>query len=119
LPAAKIIVIAPDEMFRHSLSFALEAEGHVVTTHATIVEPEAARGYDCVVLDQKAANLATREAVERFCRSSAPVVLLAGHSPTWLTPRVYRVVQMPPAGEDLAEAVRAAAGRHAARPAAG
>ncbi|HHY51298.1 MAG TPA: hypothetical protein GYA10_16320 [Alphaproteobacteria bacterium] len=102
----RILVIAPDPGVRHSTAFALEAEGHVVTSLAVIPGPDAARGFDCVVLDHKAARSAARETVLAFCAKAPPVVLLAGLPQPWLASVVFRVVQTPVVGEALAAAVR-------------
>jgi hypothetical protein len=89
------------------MAFALEAEGYVVTTHAAIPGSDASRGYDCVVLDHKAAAGA-RDVVLTFCRSSWPVLLLAGTPQRWLLNEVFDVVQTPLSGDALFQAVRSA-----------
>jgi hypothetical protein len=104
----KILVIALNPAFRRSISFALEAEGHVVTSHAILLAPEEGRGYDCVVLDHRAANVVPREAVLDFCAHSPRVILLAGHPEEWLASRVFRVVRTPQVGDELSVAVRTA-----------
>jgi DNA-binding NtrC family response regulator len=103
----RILVIAPNSDLRRSLAFALEAEGYVVTTHASIPGSDSSRGYDCVVLDHKAAAGA-RDAVLSFCRSSHPVLLLAGTPQSWLSSEVFNVVPTPLSGDALSAAVRSA-----------
>lgn len=103
----RILVIAPNSDLRRSMAFALEAEGYVVTTHATIPGNDSSRGYDCVVLDHKAAAGA-REAALLFCRSSFPVLLLAGAPLPWLSAEVFGVVPTPLSGDALSEAVLSA-----------
>ena len=103
----RILVIAPNSDLRRSMAFALEVEGYVVTTHAAIPGSDASRGYDCVVLDHKAAAGA-REATLQFCRSSWPVLLLAGTPQRWLSDEVFDVVQTPLSGDALLQAVRSA-----------
>ena len=104
MPSSRILVIAPSTDLRRSLSFALEAEGYVVTTHAAVLGSDSGRGYDAVVLDYRAAK-GERDQVLELCRS-VPVVLLAGTPQPWLNEHVARVVQTPIRGESLAMAVR-------------
>jgi hypothetical protein len=108
LSADRILVIAPDPDLRRSVAFALEAEGHIVTSHATLLGPDEGKVYDCVVLDHKAAKAAPREAVLDFCAHSPRIVLLAGAPQPWLVPKVFRVVQTPHLGAALSSAVQAA-----------
>lgn len=103
----RILVIAPNPDLRKSLAFALEADGHVVTTHASIPGRDAARGYDCVVLDHKGAA-GSREAVLSFCHNSPPVLLLAAVPQPWLSREVFEVVPTPLSGDALSQAVRSA-----------
>jgi hypothetical protein len=112
LTAGRILVIAPDQAYRHSLAFALEAEGHAVTELAALpLGP--VFGQDVVVLDHKAAS-GLHEAVLAFCRGGAPVVLLAGQPQHWLAGAVFGIVSTPIRGAELADAVALAMG--AARP---
>jgi hypothetical protein len=106
--AGKVLVITPSPELRKSLAFALEAEGHVVTSHAVLLAPDEGRGYDCVVLDHRAANLVPRDSALDFCAHSPHVILLAGQPDPWLASRVFRVVQTPQRGDALGIAVRAA-----------
>jgi CheY-like chemotaxis protein len=107
LAQGRILVIAPNSDLRRSLSFALEAEGYVVTAHATIPGSDASRGYDCVVLDHKAAT-GDRQAVLAFCKASPPVLLLAGAALPWLAGAVFAVIRTPLSGDALGQAVGAA-----------
>jgi DNA-binding NtrC family response regulator len=106
LPTGKILVIAASADLRRSLSFALEAEGHVVTSLGELVDPRDARGFDCVVLDHKVAKAVTREAVLAFCAEAPPVILLAGAPQPWLVPQVFHVVETPSLGPALTTAVQ-------------
>jgi hypothetical protein len=104
----RVLVISPNPEFRRSLAFALEAEGYVVTSHAVLLAPDEGRGYDCVVLDHKAANLVPRETALDFCAHSPHIVLLGGRTEKWLSSRVFRAVEIPQKGDALTTAVRAA-----------
>jgi CheY-like chemotaxis protein len=115
VPSDRVLVIAPNPDFRRSLAFALEAEGYVVTSHANIPGNDASRGYDCVVLDHKAAN-GPRDSIISFCRTSNPVLLLAGSPQPWLASEVSRVVQTPLSGDMLSVAIRSALDSSASRP---
>ncbi len=108
MSADRILVIAPDPDLRRSVAFALEAEGHVVTSHATMLGPDEGKSYDCVVLDHKAAKAVPREAVLDFCARSPRIVLLAGAPQPWLVPKVFRVVPTPHLGAALSAAVEQA-----------
>lgn len=107
MPDGRILVIAPNSDLCKSLAFALEAEGYAVTTQATIPGSDASRGYDCVVLDHRAA-VGARDDVLSFCRSSRPVLLLAGAAQPWLSREVFEVVPTPLSGDALSDAVRSA-----------
>jgi hypothetical protein len=89
-------------MFRRSVVFALEAEGYVVTSHATL--PPQHMGYDCVVLDHRAAERSGREALLGLFQD-ARIVLLAGRPTPWMVESAFRVVETPQAGNALAAAV--------------
>lgn len=104
----KVLVIAPDPVLRRSLTFALEAEGHVVTAHATLLGADEGRGYDAVVLDHTAATSVPRQAAVDFCARAPRVVLLASHAEPWLATRVFGVVEKPHLGGPLTSAVAAA-----------
>lgn len=108
VPSAKILVIAPNPDLRRSVSFALEAEGLVVTSHAVLLAPDEGRGYDCVVLDHRAVDTVPREAALDFCTRAPHVVLLAGKPEPWLASKVFRVVETPQLGGALSAAVHAA-----------
>ncbi len=108
-----ILVIAPGHELRRSLAFFLEAEGYVVTSHSEVPGAQCGRGYDAVVLDQKAAGRSP-PTVLSLCQS-APVVLLSGGAPDWLRDTVQRVVETPVIGDALSVAIRetiTAGGRH-------
>lgn len=110
MPVRRIMVIAPHADFRRSLAFALETEGYVVTSFAALPGAEAARGYDCVVLDHKAVKDHDRLDVLAFCHGAGPIVLLAGRPQAWLVGAVFRLVPAPIIGEALSGAVKAAIG---------
>ncbi len=77
----------------------------MVTSHADLIGPDSARGYDLVVLDHKAAKGVRPDSVLSLCRSTS-VVLLAGTPQPWLLGSVDYVVQMPILGNAQCTAVR-------------
>lgn len=106
-----VLVVAPDQAMRRSLAFVLEAEGYAVVAVPRLdtVEPylRAANGRTSVlVVDQDA--LAERNSpVQELAGLSRPVVLMVEgmrRPPAlpWL-----RIVEKPPLGPDLLEAVAA------------
>lgn len=109
MSAGRLLVVAPDDDLRHSLVFALEAEGFEVTDRADI--PSAAwteaNRFDCTVLDQKAVRDEAFEAIA-FCIKAAPVVLLASRPLQWLTEWVAELVETPAIDNTLLIAVRLA-----------
>jgi hypothetical protein len=104
VPRPRILVIAPDPDFRHSLVFALEAEGCIVTSLPEIPSGDV-RGFDAVLLDHRAAK-GSRAMVLEFCRRTSPLILLAGAPEQWPVERAFRVVQTPIVGDALIRAVR-------------
>ncbi len=101
----RVLVIAPNPDLRRSLAFALEAEGYVVTSRDAVLDGGITRGYDCVVLDHKAAAAASRDRAIAFCREAFPVVLLAGTPQPWLLPEVFEAVPTPVIADSLSRAV--------------
>jgi FixJ family two-component response regulator len=108
LPTGKVVVIAVNRDLRKSLAFALQADGYVVTSFATMIEASQAKGFDCVVLDHRVTKTADRDAVLDFCTSAPPIVLLAGTPQHWLLSRVASIVETPHLGAALTAAVGAA-----------
>lgn len=117
MASGHLLIIAPDPDLRHSLEFALEAEGYTVAAVATVDEAAAPERFDCTILDHRAAIGPTLDMVS-FCQRAYPVVLLASERPPeHIEPLVFRSVQKPQLGEPLSAAVREAlAARHGARP---
>ncbi|MBK8085741.1 MAG: hypothetical protein IPK28_19025 [Devosia sp.] len=105
----RLLVIAPDSDLRHSLVFALEAEGFEVTERADVptVDWAEKNRFDCTVLDQKAVKGEAFESIA-FCITAAPVVLLASRPLRWLTDWVAETVETPVIDNALLVAVRLA-----------
>lgn len=74
----KILIVVPEEDLRHSIVFALEAEGLDVVTCARLEDilslPRLARA-DCMIVDDKA--LRTSRGYDSLANLAMPVVLLA------------------------------------------
>ncbi|WP_374627234.1 hypothetical protein [Devosia sp.] len=109
MPVGRLLVIAPDSDLRHSLVFALEAEGFEVTERAQLPSVDWAESnrFDCTVLDHKAVRGAKSESIA-FCIKAAPVVLLASRPLQWLADFVAETVETPVIGNALLVAVRLA-----------
>jgi hypothetical protein len=104
----RLLVIAADRDVRQSLAFALGVEGFVVVSRADIPGPDAGRGYDCVVLDHRAAGSET-PLKRAFCASTAHLIALAGPS-HWLAGVADDVLATPVEGQALVQAARRAVG---------
>ena len=109
MPACRLLVVAPDDDVRHSLVFALEAEGFEVVERAAIppIAWTEINRFDCTVLDQKAVRGEAFEAIA-FCIKAVPVVLLASRPLQWLTEWVAETVETPVIDNALLIAVRLA-----------
>jgi FixJ family two-component response regulator len=110
--AALVLVVAPDSDFRHSLEFALEAEGFAVASHDCTDEAFAsqrATEASCAVVDDRAIQN-WREADTEFRRFGKPVVLLVGRFRPLPELPLLTVLAKPFLGYPLIEAVRAAVG---------
>jgi DNA-binding response OmpR family regulator len=103
---ARILLVAPDSALRKSLEFALGAEGHDVTTRASVGAHERP-GYDCTVLDQHATGN-DGPAAAAFCANFAPVILLTNDLSHPLAAVAFRTLLKPLLGAALIHAVDAA-----------
>lgn len=112
MDAPRLLIIAPDDDLRRSLTFALEAEGYAVTALAEAGSDVAVGTghYACTIVDQ-AALAATESAARAFCAAAQPVVLLANSPVSWLPWEGVRVVEKPMLGESLSQAVQGAVNR--------
>lgn len=94
MSSGRILLLAQDSDYRHSLSFLLEAEGYEVRAEA-MLPPPSAGAQDCVVLDHRVLRPVSAEAALAFCRRSAPVILLGSRAPLWFDLSVGRHVETP------------------------
>jgi DNA-binding NtrC family response regulator len=101
-----LLVVAPDPDIRRSITFALEAEGYLVsaTDGIAAVPSDGDPRFDCTVLDQLALKGPAQESIA-FCTRSHPVVLLAATPLPWVVEWVSQVIATPPSGGELALAV--------------
>lgn len=105
----RILVIAPTDALRASLSFLLEEESYQVTTVASIEEAAALpQGFACTVIDHHALRSRPPDRIDAFIRGKWPVVLLANGIPGVELPESFRVVTKPLLGAALSHAVREA-----------
>ena len=99
-----VLIIAPNPDLRTSLQFALEAEGHIVTIHASIDQVgEAPENFDCTILDHHGVGRSVNVAI--FFRVFQPVVLLANEASDPLASASFRTVLKPQLGASLSQAV--------------
>lgn len=108
---ARILIVAPESELRRSLEFALLAEGHEVTSRASIAARERPT-YDCTVLDQHVIGT-DRHLAAKFCSIFSPVILLSSQSSHPLSPAAFRTVLTPLLGPALIGAVNEALARPA------
>lgn len=92
-----IAVIVPDDSFRRSLCFLLEAEGHVVLASGLANGTLDHGRVDCIVIDEKAMPVET---------SDLPVIMLVDRTDSHRMNGVYRLVEKPILGTELIEAVQ-------------
>lgn len=99
----RILVVAPDDDLRRSLTFALAAYGYAVTAQQAWPGHAAADAFDCIVLDERALpNASPPSPVRR------PVLLLAYSADALANDSVTGVIAMPLKGEAVMQAVEAA-----------
>ena len=112
---ARLLVVAINSELRHSLQFALEAEGHYVDTAARLDPTMGAEAeYDCVIVDHHATDRRSPSLVAREFRRLAPVGLLANGAGHPLAEASYRTVLKPMLGPALSRAVAEAIADNAA-----
>lgn len=112
--AKTILVVAPDPGLRRSLEFALEVEGFVVESHASLSTVEAsheANAASCVIVDESAIGRgpAGRQPLAGF--AGRVILLVEGVDPT-AGPEGFSVLTKPVEGSDLIDMVRAFSVRH-------
>lgn len=104
---SRVLIVAPDPDMRRSLQFALEADGHAVSSYPRIADRAAFGGpFDCTVLDGHATRGA--EDVAGFCREFEPVILLVSRIEESLSQWVFETLYKPMLGPALTLAVRRA-----------
>lgn len=100
----RVLLVAPDDDLRRSLTFALAAYGYTVVAEQQWPGEEQADGFDCVVLDEKALSGLSigAAAIKR------PVLLLAYSETAKSNAIVAGTIAMPLKGEAVIQAVAAA-----------
>lgn len=105
---SKLLIIAPDPGFRESLRFALEAEGHAVTTREGLNDPDGnPEDVDCSILDHHAAQGHLPAAIA-FAEAMSPVILLANTGTHPLAAHCFSTVTKPFLGPYLSKAIASA-----------
>ncbi len=111
--APTILVVAPDEMFRLSLGFLMEAEGYRVrlADRLPVGEHDGERDPGCAVIDHSAMDRDPRR-LESLRSRGVPIVLLA--SRLELMPQLagVQLVEKPAQGATVVDAVHAALSSH-------
>jgi len=103
LSTGRVLVIATNKDMRQSLAFALETEGFTVTSRPDIPGADGARGYDCVILDHRAA-MPNPSLAQVFCSRSQYLVILSSRRMPWLTDLADEVLTTPVEGPALVDA---------------
>ena len=106
-----VLIVAPDRGFRRSLEFALEAEGFVVDSHASVstaVESPRAPAAVCSVVDEDALQGWT-PGPQIFERLARPVILLADRFLPYPEHAGITILTKPLLGKALIESVCALA----------
>lgn len=106
-----VLIVAADESMRRSLAFMLEAEGYAVAAMPRFdVEPypPAPDGRACVAVIDQDALAGRKNPSAELARLNRPVILLVERM--WPSPSLpeLRIIEKPPLGRDLLDAVAAA-----------
>jgi FixJ family two-component response regulator len=96
-----VAVIVPDDSFRRSLCFLLEAEGHVALPLTVANGALDQGGIDCIVIDEKAMPIDTRSLAHGL-----PIVMLVDRTESHPPDGAIRLVEKPILGTALIEAVQ-------------
>jgi hypothetical protein len=103
----RILVVAPDDDLRRSLTFALAAYGYTVMAEQAWPADVTADAFDCIVLDEQV--LSKSSALPPTLLSGRrPVLLLAYSEGALANEAVTGVIAMPLKGEAVPQAVAAA-----------
>jgi CheY-like chemotaxis protein len=105
--SGRILVVAPDDDLRRSLTFALEAYGYAVTTEQAWPENAAADAFDCIVVDEHVLSKSAALSAGPL-HGRRPVLLLAYSEGALANAAVTGVIAMPLKGEAVPQAVAAA-----------
>ena len=100
--SGRILVVAPNDDLRRSVTFALAAYGYAVTAEALWSDRDLYR-FDCIVLDENA--LAGLAPVEPISAARRPILLLAYSEIALASTLFDRVIAMPLKGEAVIQAV--------------
>ena len=101
---SRLLLIAPESDLRHSLEFALRAEGHDVSWRASLGARDLSAHFDCTVLDHHAVGNNLQEGMS-FCHAFSPVILLANAHDHPLAASAFATVQKPLLGPALIDAI--------------
>ena len=105
--SGRILVVAPDNDLRRSLTFALAAYGYTVTAEQAWPESAAADAFDCIVLDEHVLSKSSAFS-PAVLSGRRPVLLLAYSEEALANESVTGVIAMPLKGEAVMQAVETA-----------
>ena len=105
--SGRILVVAPDDDLRRSLTFALAAYGYKVTAEPAWPENATADAFDCIVLDEHILSKFSTPS-PALLSGRRPVLLLAYSEEALTNATVTGVIAMPLKGEAVMQAVEAA-----------
>jgi hypothetical protein len=107
-----VLVVARDEGLRRSIAFALEVEGLLVVSSAsltTLPKEFQLAPFGCIVIDEDAV-VSDKRGSDRMMEIAAPIVLLVDSMKTIPTSFCGAVLRKPLLGERLVKAVAGALG---------
>ena len=107
----KVLIVASDQAMRRSLAFVLEAEGYAVVAMAQLDASPCPPGQDdqaCVAVVDQDALVARKDPAAELARLNRPVILLVERMRRPPSLPGLRIIEKPPLGRDLLDAVAAA-----------
>jgi hypothetical protein len=105
--SGRILVVAPDDDLRRSLTFALAAYGYTVVAEQAWPGDATADACDCIVLDEQVLSKSST-LPPALLSGPRPVLLLAYSEDALANEAVTGVIAMPLKGEAVPQAVAAA-----------
>jgi CheY-like chemotaxis protein len=105
----KVLIVASDQAMRRSLAFVLEAEGYAVVAMAQLDADQPGQdGQACVAVVDQDALAARKDPAAELARLNRPVILLVERMRRPPLLPGLRIIEKPPLGRDLLDAVAGA-----------